>query len=54
MGIGLLERVELWAGLDLEDVHLFTQLRNLKYLSWHVPMGRYVQGVEENEGDLNI
>jgi hypothetical protein len=31
-----LEDVEMWGGLDLDEVHLLTQLPKLKRLKWHL------------------
>jgi hypothetical protein len=38
-----LEDVEMWGGLDLDEVHLLTQLPKLKRLKWHLSYYRYLK-----------
>jgi hypothetical protein len=50
----LLEDVELWAGLDVERVHVLGQLQNLKRLDWVIPEDRYSKGTKSQDltGDV--
>ena len=49
-----LEDVELWAGMDLERVHVLNSWRNLKSLKWIIPAGQgYIEGGYTWKQDLN-